>query len=109
MSIAAERAPGLLLYGLDDIVDELDRLVDRPEWMRDAACTEPHEGVHFIPPFHDRYEVSHAKEICAACLVRQECLNYALAADPVGVVGIWGGVYFTDRRRMRRATGLSAR
>ena len=52
-----------------------------------------------------------AREICAACLVRVDCLKYATAADEFG---IWGGLDQQERRnlkrkRQRRAVAAQAR
>ena len=41
-----------------------------------------------------------AKSICAACPVRQRCLEYAIAADER--YGIWGGLTKDERRMLRR-------
>ncbi len=37
-----------------------------------------------------------AKRVCAACPVRAECLDYALAKPEVD--GIWGGLAYAERR-----------
>jgi WhiB family redox-sensing transcriptional regulator len=41
-----------------------------------------------------------AKAICAACPVRVDCLEYALANGEK--FGIWGGMSERERRRVRR-------
>ena len=43
-------------------------------------------------------------ELCRTCLVRRECLAYALERDDL--IGIWGGTT-ADRRRRARARGLT--
>ena len=46
-------------------------------------------------------EVKAAKAVCAACPVRAECLEYALAnAERLGV---WGGTSERERGRLRRS------
>jgi WhiB family transcriptional regulator, redox-sensing transcriptional regulator len=45
-------------------------------------------------------QVARAKMICAGCLVRQECLEFALTHDQTH--GIWGGTTAEDRQRIRR-------
>ena len=56
-------------------------------------------------------QIAQAKAICAACQVRQECLEFALSHDQV--YGIWGGTTPEDRqrhrRRQRRAEAAAAR
>jgi WhiB family redox-sensing transcriptional regulator len=40
-----------------------------------------------------------AREICAACVVPSECLDYATGADEFG---IWGGLDQDERRNRKR-------
>ncbi|MDE0118231.1 MAG: WhiB family transcriptional regulator [bacterium] len=46
-----------------------------------------------------------AKEVCRACVVRDECLEYAIVNGEK--FGIWGGMSERERRRVRRARGLT--
>ena len=48
-----------------------------------------------------------AKEVCRGCIVRGQCLEYALVHSEK--FGIWGGMSERERRRIRRARGLSVR
>jgi len=48
-----------------------------------------------------------AKEVCRGCVVRLDCLEYAL--DSAEKFGIWGGMSERERRRLRRARTLSRR
>ena len=48
-----------------------------------------------------------AKEVCRGCVVREDCLEYALANGEK--FGIWGGLSERERRRLRRARALSRR
>lgn len=72
-------------------------------WMADAACAGMDPDV-----FHpDRGEDARpAKAICAACPVRQRCLDYALDARLKH--GIWGGTSERERRRIRRTNRETA-
>jgi len=45
-------------------------------------------------------QVARAKEICAGCSVRRECLEFALSHNQI--YGIWGGTTADDRERERR-------
>lgn len=78
----------------------LTELIDRPAWMADALCRE-HPGVTF---FLERGEDARpAKAICSSCLVRDECLAYAIDQGSA-LHGIWGGASDRERRRMRKST-----
>lgn len=43
-----------------------------------------------------------AKCICAGCIVRKECLDYALGFSEHHLLGIWGGKSEKERRILRR-------
>jgi WhiB family transcriptional regulator, redox-sensing transcriptional regulator len=48
-----------------------------------------------------------AKEVCRGCVVRNECLEYALANGEK--FGIWGGLSERERRKVRRSRALARR
>ena len=48
-----------------------------------------------------------AKEVCRGCVVREECLEYALANGEK--FGIWGGLSERERRRIRRQRSSARR
>ena len=48
-----------------------------------------------------------AKEVCRGCVVREECLEFALANGEK--FGIWGGMSERERRRIRRQRALARR
>jgi len=48
-----------------------------------------------------------AKEVCRGCVVRQDCLEYALENGEK--FGIWGGMSERERRRLRRARAIERR
>jgi len=45
-------------------------------------------------------KVSQAKKICQACPIRNQCLEYALETNEV--FGIWGGLTYKQRLRLKR-------
>lgn len=70
------------------------------EWHDQANCLGLDTELFFPEIGHSRDTIA-IKEICTNCVVRQECLNYALNAGEK--FGIWGGYSEKDRRRMRGA------
>lgn len=48
-----------------------------------------------------------AKEVCKGCVVRGDCLEYALVNGEK--FGIWGGLSERERRRIRRQRTLTRR
>ena len=46
-----------------------------------------------------------AKEVCRGCVVREDCLEFALANGEK--FGIWGGMSERERRRIRRQRALA--
>jgi WhiB family redox-sensing transcriptional regulator len=77
--------------------------------MDDAACRE-HPIDLFFPAVDARKQhapgkdaqaqIAAAKQVCAGCLVRVECLTYALETDTQD--GIFGGRTPPERRRIAR-------
>lgn len=48
-----------------------------------------------------------AKEVCRGCIVKDQCLEFAL--DNSEKFGIWGGMSERERRRIRRARAIARR
>lgn len=46
-----------------------------------------------------------AKEVCRGCIVKDDCLEFALANGEK--FGIWGGMSERERRRIRRQRALA--
>lgn len=66
-------------------------------WQAQANCM----GVDPDLFFPERGESTReAKEVCRGCVVREDCLEYALANSEK--FGIWGGLSERERRRLRR-------
>ncbi len=81
----------------------LEELIgERPSWEARAACKGMGGQVNFFPERGEAIEP--ARAICEWCGVRQECLEYIMAAEP-GAPGIWGGTTERGRRKLRRARG----
>jgi WhiB family transcriptional regulator, redox-sensing transcriptional regulator len=98
--LAADPLTLWLMSPDDHDLPSLESLLARPTWQRRAACSE--EPVEtFVGDVGTTY--GRARELCAGCPVRTECLAFALAdAD---IVGYWGGTSTRERARMRRAAG----
>ena len=79
-------------------------IIAPPAWTTDALCAQVDPDL-FYPetgaPNRD------AKQVCAGCNVRAECLAYALANRER--FGVWGGTTERERRRLRRAGGPGGR
>ena len=79
-----------------------------PEWIADAPCSQADPELFFPDAHESRANVALAKRVCAACPVRQECLEWAL--DRGEKFGIYGGLTSTQRRKVlrQRAKGAAA-
>ena len=67
-------------------------------WRARGACRAPDIPTRvFFPGRGDIETVGAARAICADCLVRRECLDFAL---DVGVEGVWGGKTRQEREVM---------
>ena len=77
-------------------------------WRELAACTAHDPNLFF--PVGDTgpalEQIAQAKQICAECPIKVECLTYAIESNQVN--GVWGGTTEQERRLMRRRW-LSAR
>ena len=77
---------------------------DPSDWKSRANCM----GVDPDLFFPERgMSTREAKEVCRGCVVREDCLEYALANGEK--FGIWGGLSARERRRIRRARALVRR
>jgi Transcription factor WhiB len=66
------------------------------EWHGRGLCVGEDPDVFF--PSHDD-SGTQARQICAACTVRDDCPGYAIGADEFGV---WGSLDQDKRRKLRR-------
>ncbi len=96
--------------GWTDLIDFYDRL--RPAWHSRAACRGADVHLFFlardnpvvrVPGSHDG--ASTAKQICARCPVKAECLEAGLTTLPHTTSlppGIWGGLAVKSRRLLKQ-------
>jgi WhiB family redox-sensing transcriptional regulator len=72
-------------------------VTEPPEWWRSAACQEADPELFFpvaaLGP--GAGQTARAKAVCAACRVRRQCLQYALATRQMH--GVWGGTSEDER------------
>ena len=78
-------------------------------WQVRAACRGPQSTVFFPPTHAERKDEklareTRAKAICSTCVVRVDCLEYAIRIrEPHG---IWGGLNEVERKQvMERRAG----
>ena len=68
-------------------------------WAKDAACLGYELNEFFTK---DRRRVQQAKNVCARCPVRPECLDEALRAEDGARYGIFGGLTAAERADLAR-------
>ncbi|QBI56868.1 WhiB family transcriptional regulator [Streptomonospora litoralis] len=88
-----QRAPRLLRSQIDT------------SWQVDGSCNDADPALFFDPEDYARRgrrekRRQQAKQICAGCPVRQECLEHALTVPERH--GVWGGLDEDERRKVRR-------
>lgn len=82
----------------------LKMLAEDRSWQSRANCM----GVDPDLFFPERgASTKEAKEVCRGCVVRDDCLEFALRNSEK--FGIWGGMSERERRRVRRQRALSAK
>ncbi|MDO4908633.1 MAG: WhiB family transcriptional regulator [Corynebacterium sp.] len=74
--------------------DDLFAAVER-DWQEQALCAQTDPEAFFPDKGGSTRE---AKRICAACGVRDECLEFALEHDER--FGIWGGLSERERKKL---------
>lgn len=76
----------------------------RANWQDAANCLGVDPDLFFPERGASTRE---AKEVCRGCVVRLDCLEYALVNGEK--FGIWGGLSERERRRLRRQRAQAAR
>lgn len=76
---------------------DVEQLVTRPAWMRDALCIE-YQALDWFPGRGARIDAQ--RDVCRRCRVKRECLRFAL--DDTLTAGVWAGTTADDRRKLRR-------
>ncbi len=79
-------------------------------WRDFAECTEPGAWKLFCSAKPEA--VAAAKAICETCVVRQECLDFAISHysdEEVKVWNVWGGTDEMERRSMIRHIRIANR
>ena len=88
-------------------MSDLAELITQPEqrvWQAQANCMGVDPDLFFPGRGASTRE---AKEVCRGCVVREDCLEYALANGEK--FGIWGGLSERERRKIRRRRALERR
>lgn len=81
-----------LIYVLADTFDQ--------DWQEKAACKDSNPEVFFVER-GQTHLVRAAKAICDICVVKAECLEYAIDRPNVNG-GIWGGTVLRERINLRK-------
>ncbi len=73
------------------------------DWASQGACHDEDPELFFpiTSSGPGRRQIARAKAVCARCLVRAECLSYAL--DSGQESGVWGGTSEEERQALRAA------
>jgi len=89
--------------GSEVLADLMDAAPERT-WQRQANCMGVDPDLFFPERGASTRE---AKEVCRGCVVRADCLEYAITNSEK--FGIWGGLSERERRRIRRARSIAGR
>lgn len=89
--------PGELPWGRPTLMQLLAAVLKEQDWLDDAACHDKPED-WFFPKRYDGRSARRAKDVCDACPVRADCLDWGMETDD----GIFGGLTPLERAAMRR-------
>ncbi len=100
-------ASGRPRQGVPRIMTKIDDDMLHPReleenWQDDANCLGVDPDLFFPERGASTRE---AKEVCRGCVVREQCLEFALQNGEK--FGIWGGMSERERRRIRRQRALA--
>lgn len=73
----------------------------KPDWHDDAQC-QGASSLIFFPIMEEgnwAMLVSIAKSMCDRCVVKPQCLDYAIETNQKE--GVWGGKTYKERKRLR--------
>ncbi len=84
------------------VVGNPDDVGEAESWQMFANCLSTDPDLFFPERGASTKE---AKAVCQGCVVREDCLEYALAEGEK--FGIWGGLSERERRRIRRQRALT--
>jgi WhiB family redox-sensing transcriptional regulator len=91
-------------WQLSDLVEMVLQQSAVRTWQRQANCMGVDPDLFFPERGASTRE---AQEVCRGCVVREDCLEYALANGEK--FGIWGGLSERERRKIRRRRALERR
>ena len=87
-----------MIDGTEDDMANMDEVGEAESWQMFANCL----GVDPDLFFPERgASTKEAKSVCQGCVVREDCLEYALANRIDH--GVWGGTSERERRRIIKA------
>ena len=90
--------------GTEDQMANIDEVNEAESWQMYANCLGVDPDLFFPERGASTRE---AKEVCRGCIVREQCLEFALQNGEK--FGIWGGLSERERRRIRRQRAQVAR
>src|SRR5271156_4061953 len=96
--------PAELPAELTSITELLLGRTEPQTWQKQANCMGVDPDLFFPERGASTRE---AKEVCRGCVVREDCLEYALSNSEK--FGIWGGLSERERRKIRRRRALERR
>jgi WhiB family transcriptional regulator, redox-sensing transcriptional regulator len=83
------------------VAELLTQRAERPvrrDWRKSAACQTADPELFFPVSSvgRAREDIAQAKAVCGSCVVRRQCLQFALATHQM--YGVWGGTTEEERR-----------
>ena len=82
--------------------------IDIPKtWMDNANC-KGKTHLMFPKEHKDITYITQARNICKACEVREQCLNYALEYPPIDMHGVWAGMTSRQLAAEQKNRGIKA-
>jgi len=84
--------------GVAELLSQRAERTVRRDWRKSAACRTADPELFFPVSSvgRAREDIAQAKAVCGSCVVRRQCLQFALATHQM--YGVWGGTTEEERR-----------
>lgn len=76
------------------------------EWRADANC-KGKTDLMFPKDYKDITYIREARQICAGCTVKEQCLEYALTYPATDMHGVWAGMTSRQLAAEQKRRGIT--
>jgi predicted RecB family nuclease len=94
------KRPEVVQLAIQGRLEELERDLGTPDFFADSKCKDVDPTLFFA---ESNSKVAQAKDVCAACPIRQKCLDWAIENAEEG---IYGAMTPRERKKLRAGADI---